>query len=128
MILVAGINMITALLVLILERTQMIGILKALGSTNVSIRKVFLYQVSFISWIGIFIGCFVGLSLSLMQYYTGIIQLDEAAYFMKTLPIKIIPSQIMLVVIGTALVSYISFLLPTIWINKISPAKTIQFD
>jgi lipoprotein-releasing system permease protein len=128
MLIIAIVNLLTCLFILILERVHMIGTLTAMGADHTLIRKVFLYQVSFISWIGIFIGCFVGLSLSLMQYYTGIIQLDEAAYFMKILPIKIIPSQIMLVVIGTALVSYISFLLPTIWINKISPAKTIQFD
>lgn len=111
-----------------LERVNTIGTLTAMGANHQLIRKVFLYQVSFISWIGIAIGCIVGLGLSLLQQYTGIIQLDEAAYFMKTLPIKIIPLQILLIILGTALISYISFLIPTIWIKKISPAKTIRFD
>jgi lipoprotein-releasing system permease protein len=128
MLIIAIVNLLTCLFILILERVHMIGTLTAMGADYTLIRKVFLYQVSFISWIGIFIGCFIGLGLSLLQYYTGIIQLDEAAYFMKTLPIKIIPLQIVLVIIGTAFISYISFLIPTIWINKISPAKTIQFD
>jgi lipoprotein-releasing system permease protein len=106
----------------------MIGTLSAMGANEHFIRKVFLYQVSFISWMGISIGLIIGIGLSLLQYYTGFIQLDESAYFIKTLPIKIVPLQILLIVLGTALVSYISFIIPTIWINKISPAKTIQFD
>jgi lipoprotein-releasing system permease protein len=77
---------------------------------------------------GIAIGSVIGIGLSLLQYYTGWIQLDETAYFMKTLPIKMVPLQIIMVIIGTLIISYISFLIPTIWINKISPAKTIRFD
>lgn len=128
MLIIAIVNLITCLFILMLERVNTIGILTAMGANHQLIRKVFLYQVSFISWIGIAIGCIVGLGLSLLQQYTGIIQLDEAAYFMKTLPIKIIPLQILLIILGTALISYISFLIPTIWIKKISPAKTIRFD
>jgi len=128
MLIIAIVNLITCLFILMLERVNTIGTLTAMGANHQLIRKVFLYQVSFISWIGIAIGCIVGLGLSLLQQYTGIIQLDEAAYFMKTLPIKIIPLQILLIILGTALISYISFLIPTIWIKKISPAKTIRFD
>lgn len=128
MLIIAIVNLITCLFILMLERVNTIGTLTAMGANHQLIRKVFLYQVSFISWIGIVIGCIVGLGLSLLQQYTGIIQLDEAAYFMKTLPIKIIPLQILLIILGTALISYISFLIPTIWIKKISPAKTIRFD
>lgn len=128
MLIIAIVNLITCLFILILERVHMIGTLSAMGANEAFIRKVFLYQVSFINWMGIAIGSAIGIGLSLMQYYTGWIQLDETAYFMKTLPIKIIPVQIFLVIVGTALVSYISFLIPTIWVNKISPAKTIRFD
>ena len=128
MLIIAIVNLITCLFILMLERVNTIGTLTAMGANHQLIRKVFLYQVSFISWIGIAIGCIVGLGLSLLQQYTGIIQLDEAAYFMKTLPIKIIPLQILLIILGTALISYISFLIPTIWIKKISPAKSIRFD
>ena len=128
MLVIAVVNLLTCLFILILERVHMIGTLSAMGADEQFIRKVFLYQVSFINWMGIAIGSVIGIGLSLLQYYTGWIQLDETAYFMKTLPIKIIPVQIILVIIGTAVVSYISFLIPTIWINKISPAKNIRFD
>ena len=128
MLIIAVVNLLTCLFILILERVHMIGTLSAMGADEQFIRKVFLYQVSFINWMGIAIGSVIGIGLSLLQYYTGWIQLDETAYFMKTLPIKIIPIQIILLMIGTAVVSYISFLIPTIWINKISPAKTIRFD
>lgn len=128
MLIIAVVNLITCLFILMLERVHMIGTLTAMGASHHLIRKVFLYQVSFISWIGILIGSIFGIGLSLLQEYTGIIQLDEAAYFMKTLPIKIVPIQLILIILGTALVSYVSFLIPTFWINKISPAKTIKFD
>ena len=128
MLIIAVVNLLTCLFILILERVHMIGTLSAMGANEQFIRKVFLYQVSFINWMGIAIGSVIGIGLSLLQYYTGWIQLDETAYFMKTLPIKIVPLQIILVIIGTLIISYISFLIPTIWINKISPAKTIRFD
>jgi len=128
MLIIAVVNLLTCLFILILERVHMIGTLSAMGANEQFIRKVFLYQVSFINWMGIAIGSVIGIGLSLLQYYTGWIQLDETAYFMKTLPIKMVPLQIILVIIGTLIISYISFLIPTIWINKISPAKTIRFD
>lgn len=128
MLIIAVVNLITCLFILMLERVHMIGTLTAMGASHQLIRKVFLYQVSFISWTGILIGSIIGIGLSLLQQYTGIIQLDEAAYFMKTLPIKIVPIQLILIILGTALISYVSFLIPTFWINKISPAKTIKFD
>ncbi len=128
MLIIAVVNLLTCLFILILERVHMIGTLSAMGANEQFIRKVFLYQVSFINWMGIAIGSFIGIGLSLLQYHTGWIQLDETAYFMKTLPIKMVPLQIILVIIGTLIISYISFLIPTIWINKISPAKTIRFD
>ena len=128
MLIIAVVNLLTCLFILILERVHMIGTLSAMGANEQFIRKVFLYQVSFINWMGIAIGSFIGIGLSLLQYHTGWIQLDETAYFMKTLPIKMVPLQIIMVIIGTLIISYISFLIPTIWINKISPAKTIRFD
>jgi lipoprotein-releasing system permease protein len=128
MLIIAVVNLLTCLFILILERVHMIGTLSAMGANEQFIRKVFLYQVSFINWMGIAIGSVIGIGLSLLQYYTGWIQLDETAYFMKTLPIKMVPLQIIMVIIGTLIISYISFLIPSIWINKISPAKTIRFD
>ena len=128
MLLIAIVNLLTCLFILMLERVNMIGTLTAIGASHQLLRQVFLYQASFISWTGIAIGCIVGLGLSYLQQYTGWIQLDETAYFMKELPIHIIPSQIIFIILGTAVLSYISFLLPTVWIKKISPAQTIKFD
>ena len=128
MLLIAVVNLITCLLILLLERIPMIGSLNAMGATHAMIQKVFLYQASFIAWIGIGLGLLVGLGLSLLQLKFQWIQLDESAYLIDTLPIQIKPLQVFGVVLGTAIICYLSFLLPTIWIRKISPAKAIRFD
>ena len=128
MLLIAVVNLITCLLILLLERIPMIGSLNAMGATNTMIQKVFLYQASFIAWIGIGLGVLIGLGLSLLQLKFQWIQLDESAYLIDILPIQIQPLQVIGVIIGTAIISYLSFLLPTIWIKKISPAKAISFD
>jgi lipoprotein-releasing system permease protein len=128
MLLIAVVNLITCLLILLLERIPMIGSLNAMGATHAMIQKVFLYQASFIAWIGIGLGLLIGLGLSLLQLKFQWIQLDESAYLIDTLPIQIQPLQVIGVVVGTALVCYLSFLLPTIWVKKISPAKAIRFD
>ena len=128
MLIVAIINLLTCLFIIMLERITMIGTLTALGASQNLIRKIFLYQASFICWTGILLGAFIGLGLSFLQEKFGFIQLDESAYFIKELPIKMDAVQIISVLIGTAIISYISFLVPTLWIKKISPAKAIQFD
>ena len=128
MLLIAVVNLITCLLILLLERIPMIGSLNAMGATHTMIQKVFLYQASFIALIGIGLGVLIGLGLSLLQLKFKWIQLDESAYLIDTLPIQIQPLQVIGVVVGTAIVCYLSFLLPTIWIKKISPAKAIRFD
>jgi lipoprotein-releasing system permease protein len=128
MLLIAVVNLITCLLILLLERIPMIGSLTAMGATHSMIQKVFLYQASFIACIGIGLGLLVGLGLSLLQLKFQWIQLDESAYLIDTLPIQIKPLQVFGVVLGTAIICYLSFLLPTIWIRKISPAKAIRFD
>ena len=128
MLLIAVVNLMTCLLILLLERIPMIGSLNAMGATHAMIQKVFLYQASFIACIGIGLGLLVGLGLSLLQLKFQWIQLDESAYLIDTLPIQIKPLQVFGVVLGTAIICYLSFLLPTIWIRKISPAKAIRFD
>ena len=128
MLIVAIINLLTCLFIIMLERITMIGTLTALGASQNFIRKIFLFQASFICWTGILLGAIIGLGLSYLQAKTGWIQMDESAYFIKELPIKMDAVQIISVLIGTAIISYISFLLPTLWIKKISPAKAIQFD
>ena len=128
MLFIAIVNLITCLLILLLERIPMIGSLTAMGAGHNMIRSIFLYQASFIAWIGIGLGVIVGLGLSLLQLKFQWIHLDEAAYLIDVLPIRIQPIQIIGVIIGTAFVSYLSFLLPTLWIKKISPASAVRFD
>ena len=128
MLLIAVVNLITCLLILLLERVPMIGSLNAMGATHTLIQKVFLYQASFIAWIGIGLGVLIGIGFSLLQLKYKWIQLDESAYLIDTVPIQIQPLQVIGVIVGTAIICYLSFLLPTIWIKKISPAKAIRFD
>jgi lipoprotein-releasing system permease protein len=128
MLFIAIVNLITCLLILLLERVPMIGSLNAMGATHSMIRKVFLYQASFIAWTGIALGVLIGLGLSILQLKFQWIHLDESAYLIDVLPIQIEPLQVIGVIFGTAIVSYLSFLLPTIWIKKISPAKAIRFN
>ncbi len=128
MLLIAIVNLLTCLFILMLERIPMIGTLSALGATQKFIRQVFLYQASIICWMGIGLGTTMGIGLSYLQQKLGWIQLDESAYFIKTLPIQFDWVQIAAVVMGTAIISYCSFLIPTLWIKKIAPAKAIKFD
>jgi lipoprotein-releasing system permease protein len=128
MVLVAGINMITALLVLILERTQMIGILKALGGSNVSIRKVFLYNAGYLILRGLFWGNLIGLSILFFQKITGIITLDPETYYVSEVPIYLDFGYILLLNIGTLLLCLSMLIIPSIVISKINPATSIKFE
>lgn len=127
MILVAGINMITALLVLILERVQLIGILKALGSTNTSIRKIFLYNASYLILKGLFWGNLIGLSLISIQHYFKIITLNPETYYVSTMPVNISITYILLLNIGTLLMCFLMLIVPSYIITKIKPSKSIKF-
>ncbi|MFD2824137.1 ABC transporter permease [Lacinutrix iliipiscaria] len=128
MILVAGINMITALLVLILERTKMIGIFKALGSNNWSIRKVFLYNASYIILIGLFWGNLIGFLLLLTQKYFKLFPLDPSVYHVSEVPIDINLGYILALNIGTFILCLLMLLIPSYIITKISPVKAIRFE
>ena len=128
MLIIAIVNLLTCLFILMLERVTMIGTLGALGATSGFIRQIFLYQASFICWMGIGLGTLIGLGLCFLQEKFEWIQLDETAYFIKTLPIDFNVTEIASVIIGTAVVCYVSFLIPTLWIKKISPTKAIKFD
>ena len=128
MLLIAVVNLITCLLILLLERVPMVGSLNAMGASHAMIQKVFLYQASFIACAGIGLGVLIGLGLSVLQLKFQWIHLDESAYLIDVLPIQIQPLQVIGVIVGTAIICYVSFLLPTIWIKKISPAKAIRFD
>jgi lipoprotein-releasing system permease protein len=127
MILIAGINMITALLVLILERVQMIGILKSLGSSNTSIRKIFLYNASYLILKGLFWGNVIGLSIIGIQHYFKIITLDPETYYVSTMPVYISVTAILLLNIGTLLLCFLMLIIPSYIITKITPSKSIKF-
>ena len=128
MILVAGINMITALLVLILERTQMIGILKALGSSDWSVRKVFLYNAMYLIGVGLFWGNFIGLGLLFIQKYFKLFPLDPDTYYVTEAPVYIDLSYILLLNAGTFLLCLLMLLIPSYIIAKISPVKAMRFE
>ncbi|WP_296381022.1 FtsX-like permease family protein [Winogradskyella sp.] len=128
MIIVAGINMITALLVLILERTSMIGILKALGSSNWTIRKVFLYNASYLVGLGLFWGNIIGLGLLFAQKYFKLFPLNPDTYYVSEAPVYINWNYILLLNVGTFFACLLMLLIPSIIISKISPVKAIRFD
>ena len=127
MAVVAIINLITCLLILILERTRMVGILKALGAKDGVIQKIFLYHATVITITGIGIGFILGMGICLLQQYTGFIKLDEASYYVATAPVQIIWWQVVTVCAGTALVCYVSLIIPTLLIKRVNPVKAIQF-
>lgn len=129
MIIVAGINMITALLVLILERTQMIGILKALGSNNWSVRKVFLYNATYLIGLGLLWGNIIGLGLLFIQQQFGILKFpDPEQYYVSIIPVHIGLDYIILLNIGTFIACFLMLLIPSIIITKISPVKAMRFE
>ncbi|WP_321515147.1 FtsX-like permease family protein [Marinifilum fragile] len=128
MILVAGINMVSGLLIIILEKTNMIGILKALGTQNWSIRKVFLYQSSMIIGKGMLWGNVIGIGLCLLQYYFEIIPLDPTNYYVDTVPVNLKLSHLLLLNVGSLIATVAMLLIPSYLITKISPAKAIKFD
>lgn len=128
MIVVAGINMITALLVLILERTQMIGMLKALGSTDWSVRKIFLYNATYLITKGLFWGNLIGIGLLLIQKYFKVIPLNPDTYYVTEAPVYLSLSYILLINIGTLLLCLLMLLIPSYIITKITPVKAIRFE
>lgn len=128
MILVAGINMITALLVLILERTQMIGILKALGISDWTVRKIFLYNAGYLILLGMFWGNLIGLGLLYAQKYLKLISLNPETYYVTQAPVHIGWDYILAVNAGTLILCMLMLLLPSFIITRISPVKAMKFE
>lgn len=128
MIVVATINMIVALLVLILERTQMIGILKALGASNWSVRKIFLYNAFYLIVRGLFWGNAIGIGLVLLQQYFGVVKLNPESYYVNVAPVHLDWLYLLLLNVGTAFVCLLVLLVPSYIITKISPVKAIRFE
>jgi lipoprotein-releasing system permease protein len=128
MIIVAVMNIITALLILILEKTNFIGVLKALGFNNVSIRKIFLYNASYLVLRGLFFGNLIGLSLSLVQQKFKLITLSQDSYYMPYVPINLQWDYILALNIGTILICLLILIIPSMIISRIRPVKAIRFS
>lgn len=128
MLAVSGFTMISGLLILILERTNMIGILKALGARNFSIRKTFLYVSSFLIIKGILWGNVIALSICFLQKQFGLIKLDPTVYYVSEMPVDMNIIYILLINIGTLLISLLMMVGPSYLIARISPAKSIRFE
>jgi lipoprotein-releasing system permease protein len=128
MVLVSGMAMISTLLILILERTNMIGVLKALGARNLSIRRIFLYNAAYIIGKGLLYGNIVGISICLLQSYFGIIRLPQESYFMSVVPINLDVIHIVVLNVSTLIVCTLMLLLPSFVITRITPVKAIRFD
>ncbi len=128
MIAVSTINMVVALLVLILERTQMIGILKSIGANNWTIRKIFLYNAAYLIGRGLLWGNIIGIGLLLLQKYLGIIKLNPESYYVNEAPVDINLFYILLLNIGTVVICLLVLLIPSYIITKITPSKSIRFE
>jgi lipoprotein-releasing system permease protein len=128
MVLVAGFNMVSSLLVIILERTQMIGILKAMGARNWSIRKVFLYFSVMLILKALVLGNILGIGICLIQQYTHFFKLDPSSYYLEYVPINLTILHLVLLNVGTVIITTLMLLLPSYFITKVSPEKIIRFE
>lgn len=127
-ILVAGFNMVSGLLILILERTSMIGTLKAMGSNNYSIRKVFLYLAFFLLGRGMLWGNLAGIGICILQSAFGIFKLDPASYYLEYVPVNLRISHLLLLNAGTLIITLAMLIIPSWYVSRISPDKAIRFD
>jgi lipoprotein-releasing system permease protein len=128
MLIVAGFNMISGLLILILEKTNMIGVLKSLGAEDLTIRRVFIYQAAYLIGKGLFWGNFIGIGLAYIQLKTGIITLDASSYYIKTVPVNLQLSHILILNAGTMVAIILMLLVPSQLISRITPVKAIKYD
>ena len=128
MIIVAIINIISALLILILERTNMIGILKALGMSNWNVRKIFLYNATHLIIKGLLWGNIIGVAICLLQQQFGFLTLPEESYYVSKVPIELSIANILILNVGTLIICVVMLLIPSFVITKISPVKAIRFD
>ncbi len=128
MVMVAGFNMVSSLLVIILERTQMIGILKAMGARNWSIRRVFLYFSVMLILKALVLGNILGVGICLIQQYTHVIKLDPTSYYLEYVPVNLTFWYVLWLNVGTIVITTLMLLLPSYFITKVSPEKTIRFE
>ncbi|MES2276791.1 MAG: FtsX-like permease family protein [Bacteroidota bacterium] len=127
MLVVAVINMISALLIMILERTTMIGMLKAMGCTNWKIQKIFLYNALYLIGLGLLLGNVLGIGLGWLQLETHLFKLDETSYYMKFVPIQLEWLDVVLLNVGTLAISLLVLIIPSMLVSRISPVKAIKF-
>lgn len=128
MSIVAIINLITCLLILVLERTKMVGILKAVGGSNALIQRIFLLHATYIAAIGVTAGFLFGIGLCFLQQKKGFIRLDEASYYVSTAPVAMMWGQFFLVAASTLVVCFLALIIPANIVRTIRPVKAIQFN
>ena len=128
MVSVAGVTMISGLLIIILERTQMIGIMKAMGTKNAQIRHIFLWFATFIIGKGLLWGNLVGLGLVFLQKYTGLVTLDPKTYYVSTVPVELNVLLILSLNLATLLICVFVLIAPSYLISHIHPAKTMHYE
>lgn len=128
MLVVAGFNMISGLLILILDRTKMIGLLISLGAQSVNIRKIFLYQSGFLVLRGLLWGNIIGLGICFVQYFFKVVKLEQSSYFISSVPINFNIIHIFLLNAGTLTAIMLMLLIPSIIISRINPDVTLRYD
>ena len=128
MVSVAGFTMISGLLIIILERTNFIGIMKALGATNRGIRHIFLYFAVFVMGKGLLLGNIIGIGIVLLQHYAGIFRLDASIYYVDSVPVLFNFCYVLAINVATLVICVFSLIVPSFLVSRIHPARSIRFE